>query len=134
MSQSDFARAKGVSCAAVAKMIRTGRVETNGKKGRDCRVREKTEATSLEAARIEKIKADVELQRQKLSSNIDLIRREAAEIVMEEFIQAATPFKIWVTELRLSPKQTEIFRKHIDEMAASLQKRVATRLNEEPGR
>lgn len=143
-TQSEFARAHGISREAVRQAVLNGRLESNGKRGRDCRVRgelvESARITVLNAssstagdlaeAKLQKLLADIELQRQKISDNIELQRRQYISLIIEEYTKAFSPLKVKLAELRLSPEQLEVLRRTIEACTRQFTSEVEKRLNE----
>ena len=143
-TQSEFARAHGISREAVRQAVLTGRLESNGKRGRDCRVRgelvesaritvpnaSSSTAGDLAEAKLQKLLADIELQRQKISENIDLQRRSYIGIIIEEYTKAFAPLKVKLSELRLDPMQLEVLRNTIEACTRQFTSEVEKRLNE----
>lgn len=129
LTQTEYAKAKGVTVQAVTKMIRTGRVETNGKSGRECRVRAITSDSLLESARIEKIHADIDLQRMKLSDRVDQIRRECYDQILEEYERAFAPLKVRLIDLHLNAAQTASLRKIFDGCVSTFLTGCRARMN-----
>ena len=142
-TQSEFARAHGISREAVRQAVLNGRLESNGKRGRDCRVRGElvesaritvsdvsTTAGDLAEAKLQKLLADIELQRQKISDNIELQRRQYISLIIEEYTKAFSPLKVKLAELRLSPEQLEVLRHTIEACTRQFTSEVEKRLNE----
>ena len=143
-TQSEFARAHGISREAVRQAVLNGRLESNGKRGRDCRVRgelvesaritvpnaSSSTAGDLAEAKLQKLLADIELQRQKISENIDLQRRSYIGIIIEEYTKAFAPLKVKLSELRLDPMQLEVLRNTIEACTRQFTSEVEKRLNE----
>lgn len=140
LTLAEYARRHGVTAEAVRKAANAGRLETNGKTGRDRRVRglmagsapaaEDGSSTPLVEARLEKLRADVELQRQRIRENIDEARRAYIELILEEYVRAFSPFKARLTELRLKPSQLKSLRELVDDCLTSFRTGVEKRLNE----
>ena len=143
LTMADYAKLHQISREAVRQAVKAGRIEHNGKTGRDCRVRGDLAESSritvpasssdtpnqpLADAKLEKLRADIELQRQRLKENRDAIRRETAEIFIEEYVRAFAPVKAGLTALRLDAASLAALRKLIDtctaEFTASFRKRV----------
>jgi hypothetical protein len=143
-TQSEFARAHGISREAVRQAVLNGRLESNGKRGRDCRVRgelaesaritvpnaSSSTAGDLAEAKLQKLLADIELQRQKISENIDLQRRSYIGMIIEEYTKAFAPLKVKLSELRLDPVQLEVLRNTIEACTRQFTSEVEKRLNE----
>ena len=143
-TQSEFARAHGISREAVRQAVLNGRLESNGKRGRDCRVRGElvesaritvpnaspSTAGDLAEAKLQKLLADIELQRQKISDNIELQRRQYISLIIEEYTKAFSPLKVKLAELRLSPEQLEVLRRTIEACTRQFTSEVEKRLNE----
>ena len=144
VTQSEFARAHGISREAVRQAVLNGRLESNGKRGRDCRVRgelaesaritvpnaSSSTAGDLAEAKLQKLLADIELQRQKISENIDLQRRSYIGMIIEEYTKAFAPLKVKLSELRLDPVQLEVLRNTIEACTRQFTSEVEKRLNE----
>ncbi|MBQ9502600.1 MAG: hypothetical protein IJU70_10630, partial [Lentisphaeria bacterium] len=83
---AEYARRQGITREAVRQAVTAGRLETNGKVGRACRVRgvldharnhvAGRDSGYLAEARLEKLRADIEVQRQKLEINERERRKE----------------------------------------------------------
>lgn len=142
LTQSEYARRNGITREAVRQAVSAGRLETNGKAGRACRVRgvldharnpqPKTPADreDLASARLEKLRADIELQRQRIDANVEAMRREFAEIMLEEYARAFAPMKARLAELRLPAETLAEFRSLIGDCAAAFEAAVEKRLGE----
>lgn len=143
LTQAEFARAHGISREAVRQAVMNGRLESNGKCGRDCRVRGElaesariaapavsSTAGDLAEAKLQKLLADIELQRQKISENIDLQRRSYIGMIIEEYTKAFAPLKVQLSDLRLDPVQLEVLRHTIDDCTRQFVSEVEKRLNE----
>lgn len=142
LTLAEYARRHGVTSEAVRQAANAGRLETNGKTGRDRRVRglmagsasspaaEDGSSTPLVEARLEKLRADVELQRQRIRENVDEARRAYIELVLEEYVRAFSPFKARLAELRLSASQLTKLRKLVDDCLQAFTDGVEKRLNE----
>lgn len=74
ITQAEYARVHGISREAVRQAVLNGRLESNGKRGRDCRVRGSlaesarntvpavsTTVGDLASAKLQKLLADIEL-------------------------------------------------------------------------
>lgn len=149
LTQAEFARAHGISREAVRQAVLNGRLESNGKSGRDCRVRGElaesaritipdasstgsSTAGDLAEAKLQKLLADIELQRQKISENIDLQRRSYIGMIIEEYTKAFSPLKVKLSELRLDQAQLEVLRNTIDDCTRQFISEVEKLLNETP--
>ncbi len=140
LTLAEYARRHGVTSEAVRQAANAGRLETNGKTGRDRRVRglmagsapaaEDGSSAPLVEARLEKLRADVELQRQRIRENVDEARRAYIELVLEEYVRAFSPFKARLAELRLSASQLTKLRKLVDDCLRVFTDGVEKRLNE----
>ena len=150
LTMAEYARRNRISRVAVLKAVRDGRIEHNGETGRACRVRgplaEPVHAVapatsqsgapsavlSLAEAKLEKLKADVELQRQRIAANINESRRAYVEMMLEEYVQAFTPFKSRLVELRLTAEQLAALGSVVEECLQSFLARVQQRIDEKP--
>ena len=144
LTQSEFARTHGISREAVRQAVLNGRLESNGKCGRACRVRgelaesaritvpnaSSSTAGDLAEAKLQKLLADIELQKQKISENIDLQRRSYIGMIIEEYTKAFAPLKVKLSELRLDPVQLEVLRDTIEACTRQFTSEVEKRLNE----
>ena len=146
LTMAEYARRNGITREAVRQAVKNGRIEHNGETGRACRVRgplaepvravvSKTgggDSNSILAeAKLEKIRADVELQKQRIQSNIDEARRGYIEMILEEYIRAFSPFKARLTELRLTADQLAALQTIVDECLQSFQDGVEKRIDEQ---
>lgn len=143
-SMSEFARRNGIARQSVMQAVRAGRVETNGKSGRECRVRGKlaepergvrlnragSELSDLSAAKLEKLKADTKLQTQRLKENREAEWRQFAEAVSEEYLQAFSPLTARLTEMRLPAQKLSALRKIIDDCTKSFMDALKKRWQE----
>lgn len=149
LTQAEFARAHGISREAVRQAVLNGRLESNGKSGRDCRVRGElaesaritipdasstgsSTAGDLAEAKLQKLLADIELQRQKISDNIELQRRQYIGMIISEYTKAFSPLKVKLSELRLDQAQLEVLRNTIDDCTRQFISEVEKLLNETP--
>lgn len=145
LTMADYAKLHKISREAVRQAVKAGRIEHNGKTGRDCRVRGDlaessritVPASSPEAqnqpladAKLEKLRADIELQRQRLKENRDAIRRETAEIFIEEYVRAFAPVKAGLAALRLNAAKLAELRKLIDSCSANFEAAFRKRMIE----
>lgn len=141
LTQSEYARQHGVSREAVHKAIRAGRLATNGKTGRECRVdgsidiadtrrQEPSQDITLVDARLRKLQVDIEYQRQRIEANRRDMMREVSELMLEEFCKSFAPLKKQITSLRLSREQIAEFRRLISECLSSFDNAVKERINE----
>lgn len=141
LTQSEYARRHGVSREAVHKAIRAGRLATNGKTGRECRVdgsidiadtrrQEPSQEITLVDARLRKLQVDIEYQRQRIDANRRDMMREVSELMLEEFCKSFAPLKKQITSLRLSREQIAEFRRLISECLSSFDNAVKERINE----
>lgn len=141
-TMAEYARQKGISREAVRQAVQTGRIEHNGKTGRECRVRgemaesaritmtpSKEKTSALADAKLEKIRADIEIQKQRIRENRETVFREFALFAAEEYLRAFAPVKARLTALRLDAAKLAALRKLIDEctadFVASLRKKVS---------
>lgn len=142
LTQSEYARIKGVSSEAVRKAIQAGRIEWNGKTGKDCRVRgpmadrrgtarkkKVLQAHAKGELDIEKARVDVELKLQKLASIRREQRRSYMQTVCEVFVQTFSPFKAHLIELRLDQTAltalSELWEKCITDFNSLMAERIA---------
>ena len=147
LTMAEYARRNGITREAVRQAVKNGRIEHNGETGRACRVRgplaepvhavapatSNTAAdTRFAEAKLEKLKADVELQRQRIAANINESRRAYVEMILEEYVQAFTPFKSRLVELRLTADQLAALGSVVEECLQSFLARVQQRIDEEP--
>ena len=145
LTMAEYARLHNMSQPAVKKAIQSGRLQSNGKVGHDCRVwgklaessRITVSASSSDAqnqpladAKLEKLRADIELQRQRLKENRDAIRRETAEIFIEEYVRAFAPVKAGLAALRLNAAKLAELRKLIDSCSANFEAAFRKRMIE----
>ena len=141
LTQSEYARRHGVSREAVHQAIHAGRLATNGKSGRECRVdatvdiaatrkQEPSTELTLVDARLRKLQVDIEFQRQKIAANRRDMMREVSELMLEEFCKSFAPLKKQLTSLRLSREQIAEFRKLVSECLTSFDNAVKERMNE----
>lgn len=143
LTMAEYARRNGISREAVRQAAAAGRIETNGKSGRDCRVRGKLaetvrtvvksggEKSELADAKLEKLRADIKLQEQKITENIELSRRSYVNILVEEYIRAFAPLKVQLTELHLPADKLAVLTALIDSCLAEFCSGVEKKLNEE---
>ena len=146
LTMAEYARRNGITREAVRQAVKSGRIEHNGKTGRACRVRgplaepvhavapatSNTAAdTRFAEAKLEKLKADVELQRQRIAANINESRRAYVEMILEEYVQAFTPFKSRLVELRLTADQLAALGSVVEECLQSFLARVQQRIDEQ---
>lgn len=140
LTMSEYARQHGISREAVRRAVKAGRIEHNGKTGRECRVRGDLAESSriivapnrsekaLTDIKLEKLRADIDYQRQRIKETREAMRRNVAEIFIEEYIRAFAPVKAGLTALRLDAASLAALRKLIDtcttEFTASFRKRV----------
>lgn len=147
LTMAEYARRNGITREAVRQAVKNGRIENNGKTGRECRVRgplaEPVHAvapatsnpaadTRLAEVKLAKLKADVELQRQRIAANVNESRRAYVEMILEEYVQAFTPFKSRLVELRLTADQLSALGSVVEECLQSFLARVQQRIDEEP--
>lgn len=145
LTMADYAKQHKISREAVRQAVKAGRIEHNGKTGRDCRVRGDLAESSritvpasspdaqnqpLADAKLEKLRADIELQRQRLKENRDAIRRETAEIFIEEYVRAFAPVKAGLAALRLNAAKLAELRKLIDSCSANFEAAFRKRMIE----
>ena len=146
LTMAEYARRNGITREAVRQAVKNGRIEHNGETGRACRVRgplaepvhavapatSNTAAdTRFAEAKLEKLKADVELQRQRIAANINESRRAYVEMILEEYVQAFTPFKSRLVELRLTADQLAALGSVVEECLQSFLARVQQRIDEQ---
>ena len=147
LTMAEYARRHGISREAVRQAVKAGRVEHNGEAGRACRVRgelaEPVRAVSSPAAptggedgrladvKLEKLRVEVGLQRQRLQENIRESRRRYVELLVEEYVRAFSPFKAQLAELRLTEPQLVKLRKLVDDCLQAFTDGVDKRLRED---
>ena len=119
MTQTEYARVKGMTPAAVNQKIKAGTIGWNGKHGKACRVweleEEAEESKGLAIAKLEKLRVDIELQRQRIRDNREAMWREFAEAAGEDYQKAFAPLSAWLTELRLPEEKLSALRKKVEE-------------------
>ena len=143
ITQAEYARVHGISREAVRQAVLNGRLESNGKRGRDCRVRGSlaesarntvpavsTTVGDLASAKLQKLLADIELQRQKISDNVELQRRQYINLIIESYLKAFAPLKVKLSELRLSPLQLEVLHQLVDDCTRQFTTEVENRLHD----
>ena len=108
LTMADYAKLHQISREAVRQAVKAGRIEHNGRTGRACRVRGEISGSSkisrpndpieeaLQAARIEKISLNTELQKLKNKEMRDALFREWSGILIDEYLRAFTPVKPWL--------------------------------------
>lgn len=144
LTQSEYARIAKIDPSAVRKAIQAGRIEWNGKTGKDCRVRgpmldrrgtarkqKVLQAQEKGELDIEKARVDVELKLQKLASIRREQRRAYIQTVCEVFVQTFAPFKAHLIELRLDAGQLERLRDILEACMADFDQVMAERIAEE---
>lgn len=146
LTMAEYAQQRGISREAVRKAVRAGRIEHNGKTGRECRVRgEMAESarltlppnptgaknTELADVKLEKLRADIELQRMRINQNRSAQRREFAEIFIEEYVRAFAPLKAELTALRLTAAKLAALRKLVDTCTAAFESALRKRMIED---
>lgn len=142
-TMAEYARTEGISREAVRQAVLAGRLQSNGKTGRQCRVkgplaqtvRIKTDSAEenpgkLADAKLAKLLTDVELQKQKLFINIQNSRRFFIQMIVEEYITAFAPLKVKLIELELSAKQLSVLGKIIENCTNDFSTRVEKKLIE----
>lgn len=142
LTQSEYAKIKGIKPASVHDAIKAGRIEWNGKTGKDCRVRgpmvdrrgnarkqKVLQAQEKGELDIEKARVDVELKLQKLASIRREQRRSYMQTVCEVFVQTFAPFKAHLIELRLDQTAltalSELWGKCITDFNSVMAERIA---------
>ena len=146
LTMAEYARQHGYCRSGIFRAVRTGRLESNGRTGRACRVRGEISGSSkisrpndpieeaLQAARIEKIRLNTELQKLKNKETRDAMRRNVAEIFIEEYIRAFTPVKPWFASLQLDAAKLEKLRNLYDECTANFISAIRNRIDGIPFR
>jgi len=142
---AEYARREGISRAAILKAVEAGRLETNGRTGRDRRVRgalapslKRTRETEgrldarseLEKARIKKLKIDAKLSAQKLAEVRAALRLDTAEMILTEFKRAFAPLKLRLIELRLDADQAANFARIVEACIADFEAGARQKLKE----
>ena len=132
VTQAQFAKIQGVSRMAVCKAIAAGRLRTNGKTGRDCRIDascslsatrsatpvnikksaepvlsdEAVQAMSVwQAAKVRKLSVDIETAKFKNAELYKAMLREVSDKQLELFVTHFAPVKEALVKLRLTKKQ-----------------------------
>lgn len=146
LTMAEYARLHNMSQPAVKKAIQSGRLQSNGKVGHDCRVWGKLAESSritvpasasdapnqpLADAKLEKLRADIELQRMRINQNRSSQRREFAEIFIEEYVRAFAPLKAELTALRLNSSKLAALRKLVDTCTAAFESALRKRMIED---
>lgn len=144
LTQSEYARIARVNPSTIARAIKAGRLETNGKTGKDCRVRgpmvdrrgnarkqKVLQAQEKGELDIEKARVDVELKLQKLASVQRDQRRAYMQTVSDVFVQTFAPLKARLIELRLDAGQLERLRDILEACMADFDQVMTERMNEE---
>jgi len=141
-TMAEYARQKGISREAVRQAVNSGRIEHNGKTGRECRVRgemaesarvtvtpSKEKNSELAKAKLEKLRTDIEIQKLRIRENRETVFREFADFVAEEYLRSFAPVKVKLTALRLDAAKLAALRKLIEECTAdfiaALRKKVS---------
>lgn len=140
VTQSEFARKEGVSRMAVNQAIRAGRLRTNGKTGRACRINAEctlastrtnipaslknvpnageeqhpSAMTGYQEARTKKLLAEIEAANYRNKQKYNEMLRQVSEKQFELFSSAFAPVKDMLINLNLSARQYEILRSAIE--------------------
>lgn len=163
ITMAAYAARAGMSRPGVLKAVREGRLESNGKTGRECRVRgeiipsvqageprrkrrqaapvkpqaepeatpeptpdreaeEPEEGESLfdrmTEAKLDKLKADIALQNQRVQENRDALRRTLCEEIAGAYAASFAGLKAHIVELRLPAAKLAALRKIMEESIA----------------
>lgn len=141
VTMAQYARLHGISQAAVLKAVREGRLNSNGNTGRCARVwgkilnarnpqpKSPADREDLAEARLEKLRADIEVQRQKLETTERERRKEIGEIMLEEYHKAFAPMRARIVEMRLGAAKLAMLRKMAEEAAQAFDAAVRRRLD-----
>ena len=139
---SEYARDAGLNRSSVSRAVKDGRIRSNGKTGRDCRVRgpmaepvrntfSKSAAGSkiedLAGARLENLKRDAILKDQRIKKNQEAQWRLYADATCEDYLAAFAPITARLTEMRLPVSKLAILRKIIEECTADFFRRQKMR-------
>lgn len=141
VTQSEYARRYGISREAVHQAIHAGRLATNGKSGRECRVdasvdiadtrkQEPAQSETLIDARLRKLQVDTEYQRQRIQANRKEMMREVSELMLEEFCKSFAPLKKHITSLRLSREHLSEFKRIVGGCLTEFDNAVKERMND----
>ena len=148
-TQTEYARQHGISREAVRQAILTGRLRSNGKKGRECRVTgevmesvtqkltpkavpfdpEQLNMQILEK-KLEKLQADAVLQNQKILTIIEERRIEYIKTVLQVYLEAFLPLKKELSSLKLSEEQTQKLANLVERCTNNFHKKIQEILNE----
>ena len=142
LTMAQYAKSHGISREAVRKAVKVGRIESNGKTGKDCRVKgpmaesvriivKDSPVGDLAEAKLEKLRADVALQQQKIRSNRIAFRREFSEAVIEEYLRAFAPVKTFLADLRLSAEKLTSLQTMIEKCTADFEVALRKRAEED---
>lgn len=133
VTMAEKARELGVSRPAILQAVREGRIESNGKTGRECRVRgalaepvrnsmpRTADGINIEAlagAKLENLKRDAILKDQRIKANREAQWREDADAIAEEYLRAFAPVTARLTEMRLPAAKLAVLRKIISDCTA----------------
>ena len=142
VTMAEKAREIGIARSSLLQAVREGRIEWNGKTGRECRVRgplsepEKNgksgvyAATDLSEAKLAKLQADTALQEQRLKENQEAQWRAFADATCEDYLAAFAPLSAKLTEMRLPATKLAALRKTVEECTAEFLRRQKKRYEE----
>lgn len=155
ITQSEYARKHGLSRAGVYYAVREGRLESNGKRGRACRVRgslapslrgipnrrggaqaepegEETRQAreELQAARLEKLRLQIALQQARNPENQARERRAILTALLESYRAAYAGVRERFAELELPPPELENLQKEWDSSAARFEAALTAKIDE----
>ena len=142
LTMAEYARRNGISRPAVLKAVQTGRVESNGKTGRECRVRgplaepvhavmpkiaPARQMSDLSEAKLAKLQADAKLQEQRLKETQELQWRQFADAVCEDYMESFATLPALLTEMRLPAPKLAALRKRVEECTTEFLSRMRRR-------
>ena len=141
MTQAEFARKEGVSRMAICHAIRSGRLRTNGKSGKACRIQscctlassrtnipanlkyansgdgqkaDPMQTTDYHEARTQKLLAEIEAANFRNESKYNEMLRQVSEKQLELFSAAFAPVKDKLIELNLEASQFSELQKKFE--------------------
>lgn len=139
LTVSECADRFGLAKPSIYQAAREGRLEWNGKTGRECRVRGKLAEpikngkagiyapTDLSEAKLAKLNADTALQEQRLKENREAQWRAYADATCEDYLGAFAPLSARLTEMRLTAPKLASLRKVVEECTADFLRRQKRR-------
>lgn len=150
ITQAEFAKRQGVSRMAISKAIAAGRLRTNGKQGRECRIDstcslaatrsqkpvnlhkapESEEAVSQplslwQAAKVKKLAIDIETAKLRNEELYKQMLRQVSEKQFEIFIQHFAPVREALIQLRLPADQIDRLKQIFSEALNGYKQAVA---------